>query len=722
MDILNALKSVVTSIKNWVNEKLKKKVDVVEGKGLSTNDLTDDLLGKINSFDESIAAAKKAGDDAQVDVDALETKVGNIPDGFKATTVIGYINEKTENTTSDSAMQELADRVTELEKQVSGNLLKAPLTVENETGDGKIIELDYSLGLEVGKTYKVSVTFGKDNTALDTTIKYRNIGGDMYALEWFYPSITDARAYFYLYDKLSMGADEEPVFKENGAMFVAGAEETYAPLTINSITLVEEASNGNLLSEPIVVSEATHTIEDIPMSLINVPTFGLEVDKNYKVTITYNGTQNEFNCIAEDWQAAEGAIILMPVDSDRPYVMFENTSVMLADKVIFDFSSGSPMPSASTDYGIIQATTADGTNPMSLPFSIDSIVEAKVEYATKEEVGELEARVTALEKSGEPQNLLSESVTWTEDKGALGNPFVSDTNLGLEVGKAYTLCGTMGVNNTPWEVTFTATDSSASGLGEGGILLGGAVVSPVICGVYDKFAIVDSVPTPAENGSFIVFTANEAGTEEHIPFTINSITEAQVEYATKKSVDNLSEQVGSIEERVIALEKSDEPQNLLSEPVIFETAGHEEMIEVSPIGIVAGKSYKVSGTYGTPTTAFEYTAVASLMGDDGKVRTIALMTPTEALLNGHLAIMIMCNEELVEGGLVEGATPYMIMIGGMAEGQGYNDEFFANDTYSPLVINSITESPEEYATVSYVDNIIAEINNKLEALYGGTEV
>ena len=44
--------------------------------------------------DTAIAAAKKAGDDAQADVDALNERVGVLPDGATATTVVGYVDEK----------------------------------------------------------------------------------------------------------------------------------------------------------------------------------------------------------------------------------------------------------------------------------------------------------------------------------------------------------------------------------------------------------------------------------------------------------------------------------------------------------------------------------------------------------------------------------------------------------------------------------------------------
>lgn len=54
---------------------------------------TYDPKGAADGKDAAIAAAKKAGDDAQADVDALEIKVGEIPTGATATTVIGYVDE-----------------------------------------------------------------------------------------------------------------------------------------------------------------------------------------------------------------------------------------------------------------------------------------------------------------------------------------------------------------------------------------------------------------------------------------------------------------------------------------------------------------------------------------------------------------------------------------------------------------------------------------------------
>lgn len=50
--------------------------------------------GYADAKDTAIVQAKKAGTDAQSAVDALSKKVGSIPEGAKATTVVGYVDEK----------------------------------------------------------------------------------------------------------------------------------------------------------------------------------------------------------------------------------------------------------------------------------------------------------------------------------------------------------------------------------------------------------------------------------------------------------------------------------------------------------------------------------------------------------------------------------------------------------------------------------------------------
>ena len=59
--------------------------------------------GYANAKDEAIAAAQAAADKAQGEVDALETYVGTIPEGYTEASVIAYINKKAEETLASAS-------------------------------------------------------------------------------------------------------------------------------------------------------------------------------------------------------------------------------------------------------------------------------------------------------------------------------------------------------------------------------------------------------------------------------------------------------------------------------------------------------------------------------------------------------------------------------------------------------------------------------------------
>jgi uncharacterized protein YqgV (UPF0045/DUF77 family) len=82
--------------------------------------------GYADAKDEAIAAAKKAGDDAQgaadkaqQDVDNLTEYVGTIPTTSASTSIVQYIQEKTSDIASDQALEELTGRVAENERDIS---------------------------------------------------------------------------------------------------------------------------------------------------------------------------------------------------------------------------------------------------------------------------------------------------------------------------------------------------------------------------------------------------------------------------------------------------------------------------------------------------------------------------------------------------------------------------------------------------------------------------
>lgn len=64
------------------------------------------------------AAALKAAQDAQADVDALETYVGTIPEGATATNVVAYVQEKTSGIATNAALAELQGKVSANESAI----------------------------------------------------------------------------------------------------------------------------------------------------------------------------------------------------------------------------------------------------------------------------------------------------------------------------------------------------------------------------------------------------------------------------------------------------------------------------------------------------------------------------------------------------------------------------------------------------------------------------
>lgn len=98
----------------------------------SANTALESAKAYADGKDSAIAEAKKAGTDAaaaasvadgkavaaQSAVDALDAFVGELPEGVTATTVVGYVQEKTSGVASEGAMTELSGRVTQAEKDI----------------------------------------------------------------------------------------------------------------------------------------------------------------------------------------------------------------------------------------------------------------------------------------------------------------------------------------------------------------------------------------------------------------------------------------------------------------------------------------------------------------------------------------------------------------------------------------------------------------------------
>lgn len=74
--------------------------------------------GYADAKDEAIAAAKKAGEDAQADVNALAELVGTLPEDTTAETIVAYVDAKTADIASSEAMTQLTARVGDAEAAI----------------------------------------------------------------------------------------------------------------------------------------------------------------------------------------------------------------------------------------------------------------------------------------------------------------------------------------------------------------------------------------------------------------------------------------------------------------------------------------------------------------------------------------------------------------------------------------------------------------------------
>ena len=124
IDTLQGDKTVAGSVDKKVDDAIKA-LDLAN---------TYDPKGAADGKDAAIAAAKKAGDDAQADVDALETKVGTVPEGK---TVVQMIADAQSAATYDDSA--LAGRVTTLEGSDAG---KSVRTIANEELAAQLIPAD----------------------------------------------------------------------------------------------------------------------------------------------------------------------------------------------------------------------------------------------------------------------------------------------------------------------------------------------------------------------------------------------------------------------------------------------------------------------------------------------------------------------------------------------------------------------------------------------------
>lgn len=136
---------------------------------------------------EAAAAAAGVADGkavaAQGEVDALETLVGSLPEGTTATSVIDYVNKKTEGIATDAALGELNSQVSGLQTTVQGITADYLKGADKTELEGKITEANTAVetekaraeGIEAGLRTDVDVIKGDYLKAADKTELQGNI-------------------------------------------------------------------------------------------------------------------------------------------------------------------------------------------------------------------------------------------------------------------------------------------------------------------------------------------------------------------------------------------------------------------------------------------------------------------------------------------------------------------------------------------------------------------
>ena len=154
------------------------RLDVVEPAIEAINNTETGILAQAKSYadgkDAAIQAAKKAGDDAAVaakkaqdEVDALELKVGTVPEG--SADVIAYIDKKTSGIATDAALGELQGKVAQAEADIDALEAKVGDKTVDKAIDDKITALN--LGTTYEPIGKGAEEAGKVQDALDAYIE-----------------------------------------------------------------------------------------------------------------------------------------------------------------------------------------------------------------------------------------------------------------------------------------------------------------------------------------------------------------------------------------------------------------------------------------------------------------------------------------------------------------------------------------------------------------------
>ena len=279
---------------------------------------------------KAIAAAKKAGTDAQTAVDNLETYVGTFTHAT-AKSVVEYVDAKTAGIASDAALTALTDRVTQAEKDIDAieaDYLKAADKTELS---GKITAVETAVanektraeGIEGGlrtdvDAIKADYLKAADKTALQDNIDA--VAGDVAAIADDYLKEEDKTAL-----ESKMATDIAAAVKEEADLRVAADEAIMA--------VIGDVAEGKTVAEMIADAEAAASSASSALDgrVTTVEGKVAAIEEDYLTSEDKTELEGEINAVAGD-VAAIAADYLKAADKTE----LSNAIALKADQTALD--------------------------------------------------------------------------------------------------------------------------------------------------------------------------------------------------------------------------------------------------------------------------------------------------------------------------------------------------------------------------------------------------
>lgn len=201
-------------------------LDLVEGKNYHIKATIGKLDGSVEEYESDITAQRLDTDQPICLYDAKDQKTIYVVDKAKLTPTGGI--EADENASAVAAMDDGDTKIWSYvtftsivqKEATSANLLKEPIV---STSENPLHTLDYALGLEVGKSYNITLKLlGADGTETEKTVTLSPIdaGDDSPSLKGAKAMQIDTAEEYtgVIYDGLYLDSEGEPVLAENKSM------------------------------------------------------------------------------------------------------------------------------------------------------------------------------------------------------------------------------------------------------------------------------------------------------------------------------------------------------------------------------------------------------------------------------------------------------------------------------------------------------------------------